>query len=132
MGPPVREILFFSFSLLLPPVFFFLLFFFPCNSREKERRGAGAPMVERPRRRRPSVLPDNAHPGKWSPSEGERRPERQVEELLFGCKGGGYGGLMEWIGKRGKGKNGIISSRRTRWREGLACEALVREIERWH
>uniref|UniRef100_A0A0D9YQL1 Uncharacterized protein n=1 Tax=Oryza glumipatula TaxID=40148 RepID=A0A0D9YQL1_9ORYZ len=70
-GPPVNFSFSFSFlsssssRLLLPSLL-------PVNSRERKRRGAGAPVMERPRRRWPSVFPSDTHPGKWSPSEGVR------------------------------------------------------------
>uniref|UniRef100_A0A0E0AIE8 Uncharacterized protein n=1 Tax=Oryza glumipatula TaxID=40148 RepID=A0A0E0AIE8_9ORYZ len=65
-------------------------------------------MVERPRRRRPSVFPSDAPPGKWSPSEGVREEARtasvkacfgRLEEVALAAYfgGGKEGEVREWI-----------------------------------
>uniref|UniRef100_A0A0E0IGM8 Uncharacterized protein n=1 Tax=Oryza nivara TaxID=4536 RepID=A0A0E0IGM8_ORYNI len=46
------------------------------NTEERERRGAGAPVVERLRRRRQNMFPSDAHPGNQSASEGNKRGGR--------------------------------------------------------
>uniref|UniRef100_A0A0E0GPX7 Uncharacterized protein n=1 Tax=Oryza nivara TaxID=4536 RepID=A0A0E0GPX7_ORYNI len=40
--------------------------------------------------------------------------------------------VVPWLKERGNRKNGTTSARRSWWRKGLACEAPVREIGRWH
>nr|AAN05370.1 Putative gag-pol polyprotein [Oryza sativa Japonica Group]AAP53180.1 hypothetical protein LOC_Os10g20670 [Oryza sativa Japonica Group] len=50
---------------------------------------------------------------------------------MAGMDGGGDG-LWWWLKEKGKEKNGFISPRQSRWREGLGCETMVKEIgRRW-
>ena len=48
---------------------------------------------------------------------------------MAGMDGGGDG-LWWWLKEKGKGKNGFISPRQSRWREGLGCGTMVKEIGR--
>uniref|UniRef100_A0A0E0P602 DUF834 domain-containing protein n=1 Tax=Oryza rufipogon TaxID=4529 RepID=A0A0E0P602_ORYRU len=85
------------------------------RERERERRGAGAPVMERSRRRWPSVFPSDAHPGKVVASRGKEGDGRNgVDKTLVpaGLCGGGDE-LWRWLKERGKGRNGITSSRRS-------------------
>ena len=59
-----------------------------------------------------------------------RWPERRVEELISSGKRSGCGGLMKWVGKRGKGKNGLARWRRSRWCEERKGGATDGEIDR--
>uniref|UniRef100_A0A0E0J9T4 Uncharacterized protein n=1 Tax=Oryza nivara TaxID=4536 RepID=A0A0E0J9T4_ORYNI len=70
------------------------------------------------------VFPSNAHPGKVvegggregdGRNGGSKSSDRPIRER-------GAGGLSQG-GGIGKGKSGITSTRRSWWREGLACEA---------
>uniref|UniRef100_A0A0D9Y8Y8 Uncharacterized protein n=1 Tax=Oryza glumipatula TaxID=40148 RepID=A0A0D9Y8Y8_9ORYZ len=108
-------------SLLLPPILLsFLLFLLPSNNREEKGQGAGASVVERPRRRRPSVFPLAAHPGRSVESIG-----RKEDGWNSGNKssapagfGGAVGGLWKWLKERGNRKNGITGAAEVgcRWR----------------
>jgi hypothetical protein len=92
-------------SLLLPPVLLsFLLFLLPSNNREEEGQGAGASVVERPRRRRPSVFPLAAHPGRSVEDIGRKEDGRNGNNKSSAPAGyGGAGGdWWKWLKERGK------------------------------
>jgi hypothetical protein len=103
---------------LLPPVLLsFLLFLLPSKNREEKGQGVGASVVERPRRRRPSVFSLAAHPGRSVESIG-----RKEDGWNSGNKssapagfGGAVGGLWKWLKERGNRKNGITGVRQSLW-----------------
>ena len=80
------------------------------------------------------MFPGDAHPGRVVSSkggEGDGRNGNTKSSAPAGF-GGAVGGLWKWLKERGNRKNGITSTRRSWWREGLSCEAPVREIGRWY
>uniref|UniRef100_I1QG09 Uncharacterized protein n=1 Tax=Oryza glaberrima TaxID=4538 RepID=I1QG09_ORYGL len=94
-------------SLLLPPVLLsFLLFLLPSNNREEEGQGAGASVVERPRRRRPSVFPLAAHPGRSVEDIGRKEDGRNGNNKSSAPAGygGAGGGWWKWLKERDGGK----------------------------
>uniref|UniRef100_A0A0D3H0Z2 Uncharacterized protein n=1 Tax=Oryza barthii TaxID=65489 RepID=A0A0D3H0Z2_9ORYZ len=122
----------FSLLSLLLLVFFFLpLHREPREGRREGERGAGAPVVDRLRRRRQNMFPSDAHPGRVLARWRGRWPEQRRQELNSGDKRRWWWRFISRWRERGKGKNGITSSRRSQWREDLVSGALVREIGRW-
>uniref|UniRef100_A0A0E0RH72 Uncharacterized protein n=1 Tax=Oryza rufipogon TaxID=4529 RepID=A0A0E0RH72_ORYRU len=77
-------------------------------------------------------VPEQCAPGEGGVRcrERGRWPEQRQQELRpVGKRRWRWRLFSKWR-ERGKGKNGITSTRRSWWREGLACDAPVREIGR--
>uniref|UniRef100_A0A0E0AIK1 Uncharacterized protein n=1 Tax=Oryza glumipatula TaxID=40148 RepID=A0A0E0AIK1_9ORYZ len=130
-GPLVICVFFFL------PFFFSLLFSFQPGTEEREG-GAGAPVVERPRRRRLSVIPRIKHPGRVEEGRGREEDDRNGgdKSTAPATKEGGCGGWFR-RGKRGeRGKNGFAGGRQIdgeeidRWRRrpDLAGEREFEEL----
>uniref|UniRef100_A0A0E0P793 Uncharacterized protein n=1 Tax=Oryza rufipogon TaxID=4529 RepID=A0A0E0P793_ORYRU len=77
----------------------------PREGRGEGERGAGAPVVERLRRRRQNMFPSDAHPGRVVASQGEEGYGRNGvdKSLVPAGKRSGDGGLI-WRGKEGESR----------------------------